>query len=297
MRTGQFIASIVLFAHARAEPNEQKLTELSVLEMKLGELVQGSRPASLTISPDRKRVAFFRTSPDGKKWSLVVDGDESEDYDAVGDMKPLFSLDSKHLAFVAGIGDQNAVVLDGVAGKKYGVVGGVTFSPDSHHIAYMGSAGAERFIVVDGVEQSLRFDGLHVSGPIFSPDSQHLAYTAKQDSKWFVVIDGKQGPEYDGAGELVFSPDSKHWACFALRGDKSLVLLDGIESAEYDAILYDSPLVFTAPYTVEALVRRDQQFLRITLSNLGSKSAPKISTTTQPRKKHHHDRHPQTHEP
>lgn len=276
-------ASMVVAVSANAEDGEG--TYLSTLEMKLGELLPGARPASLTISPDRKRVAFFRKSPDGRKWSLVVDGEDGDDFDEVGDMKPLFSPDSKRVAFVAGVGDQNAIVVDGEAGKTYGAVGGVTFSPDSRHVAYMGSAGAERFIVLDGVEQPLRFDGLHASGPIFSPNSQRLAFTAKQDSKWFVVIDGKQGPEYDGAGELVFSPDSEHWAHFALRGEKALIVLDGIESAEYDAILRDTPLVFTAPYTVEALVLRDQQFLRVTLSRLGTKRPVEISTTTTPTKK------------
>lgn len=258
------VLTIVLTGAAEAAEQDA----LSTLEMKVGRLLPGAMPESFSVSPDGKRVAFFRTSPEGKKWWLVLDDTEGEQSDTIGKMNPLFSPDSRRVAYVAGNKGRKCVVVDGKAGKDYDAVGGVTFSPDSKHFAYMADEGDERFVVLDGVEQPQRFTGLHAAGPIFSPDGAHLGFAAKRGANWLVVIDGKEGPEYDGAGDLVFSPDNQHWAHLAKRGEKTLVVLDGKESAEYDGALLGTSLRFTTPYTVEAIVHRDLQILHLALSTL-----------------------------
>ena len=262
-----FAAVIAMLAQL-SKAAETEADALSALETRIGRLLPGAAPASLSVSPDRKRVAFFRKAIDGRKWSLVVDETEGKQFDAVGKMNPLFSPDSQRVAYVAEKKKRQLVVVDGREEKQYNSVGGVRFSPDSRHVAYMASEGAERFIVLDGVEQSLRFDGMHASGPIFGPNSERLGYVAKRGMKWVVVIDGKEGKEYDGAGGLVFSPDSRQWAHFANRGAKSLVVLNGVESAEYDGILRDTWLIFSTPYTVEALVHRNLEITRVVFTDL-----------------------------
>jgi dipeptidyl aminopeptidase/acylaminoacyl peptidase len=261
------VALMLVCAQSIAAEDKPK-RELSALEIKIGRLLPGAAPASLSVSPDGKRIAFFRKSISGKKWSVVVDDVQGKPFDAVGKINPLFSPDSQRVAHVATRARRKLVVVDGVEGKEYNEVGGITFSFDSKRLAYMASEGAERLIVVDGIEQPLRFDALNASGPIFSPDSQRVGYAARRGAKWLVVIDGIEGKEYDGAGGLVFAPDSQQWAHFANRGAKSLVILNGVESADYDGILRDTRLVFTTPHTVEALVHRNLEIARVVFTDL-----------------------------
>ena len=261
------VSVVYIFSGSLAAQDNPSPSDLPTLEIKIGRIEPGALPESLTLSPDRKRVAFFRKLPD-KKWTLVVDDRQGKPFDNVGKMNPLFSADSQHVAYVAEKNGRKHVVVDDLEGNGYDSVGGVTFSPDNKHIAYMAEEDGERVVVVDGAEQPLRFDGLHASGPVFSPDSKHLGYAAKRGLKWLVVIDGKQGKEYDGAAGPVFSPDSRHWAHFAKREEKSLIILDGIESREYDGVLRDTTLIFTTPYTVEAIMHRELQIFRVALSNL-----------------------------
>jgi dipeptidyl aminopeptidase/acylaminoacyl peptidase len=251
---------------AAEEPQPTKLTGL---EIKIGRVLEGAAPASMSVSPDRKRIAFFRKSTESDKWWLVVDDIEGEKYDAVGNMDPLFSPNSHRVAFVAGRKGRKLIVVDAVEGKEYEAVSRVTFSPDSKHFAYLAERGDERFAVVDGVEQPA-FDGLHASGPVFSPDSLRLGYVVKRGVKWLAIVDGNEGKEYDGAGEFVFSPDSKHWAHMATQDGRSFVVLDGVESEPYDGFLRETALIFTSPYTVEAIVHRNRQILRVALTNLES---------------------------
>ena len=279
LRTGAFAALLSLsgmsLTRLSAAENEPP-PKLSAIEIKAARLVEGAAPASLAVSPDRKRIAYFRATGDGEKCSMIVDDIEGARYDALD--RPLFSPDSRHVAYVASRKGRKFSVVDGVEGKEYEAVAGITFSPDSKQTAYIAVQDDERFVVLDGVEQPVRFDAVHASGPIFSPDSQRLGYAARRGVKWFAVVDGKEGKEYDGAGAFVFGPDSKHWAHFAERGENALIVLDGAESEQYDGILRDTSLIFTTPFTVEALVYRDAQILRVALSYLGpAPSAPAVS--------------------
>jgi len=115
------------------------------------------------FSPDNRRTAYFGWSvaketktkpvPDSKQnpengWVLVLDGVEyREKYENIGMNTLVFSLDSKHVAFVAQAGDKLTVVVDGKQGKLYdGVVasmlfgGNVSFDPD----------GTLRYVAIEG---------------------------------------------------------------------------------------------------------------------------------------------------
>jgi len=108
----------------------------------------------------------FALSPDGKRWAFPVRQDN-------------------RFLMVAG----------GIQGKQYDFLGHVIFSPDSKHLAYSAGMGpdrlGDRFVVVDGIEgKQYQF----VRGDIvFSPDSQRLAYYAQTlDNRYVIVVDGEE---------------------------------------------------------------------------------------------------------
>ncbi|MDW8030185.1 MAG: hypothetical protein RMK94_17540, partial [Armatimonadota bacterium] len=75
------------------------------------------------------------------------------------------------------------------------------------------------FVVVDGVEGN---DYEVIGSLIFCPDSKRFAYGAERGGKWFVVVDGVEGKGYDGflrGSKLVFdSPNRLH--SLATRGNE-----------------------------------------------------------------------------
>ena len=71
---------------------------------------------------------------------------------------------------------------------------GPIFSPDSKRVAYTGQRGDKIMAVVDGVEGKA-YD--NVQPLEFSPDSQHVAYWAQRDKKWILVIDGAEVKAWD----------------------------------------------------------------------------------------------------
>ena len=70
------------------------------------------------------------------------------------------------------------------------------FSPDSRRVAYAAGKGTNEFVVVDG-QHGPEYDEIAEEGPVFSPDSKRLAYQALKNQRWFVVLDGQEGPEYE----------------------------------------------------------------------------------------------------
>ena len=74
--------------------------------------------SGLEFSPNGERVAFA-AKRDGK-WVINVNGAEWNAHDGIVAMR--FSPDSKHLAYVIGSAGQQVVAVDGVLGKRYGVM-------------------------------------------------------------------------------------------------------------------------------------------------------------------------------
>jgi Tol biopolymer transport system component len=225
------------------------------------------------FSPDSKRVAYAACDlePSGEParpgtqtlclWSspaavcrmkclVVVDGVEGKGYDGIIWDPPVFSPDSRRVAYtvahVAQPGDSQPspepmtqwVVVDGVEGKEYGAIGreSLVFSPDSRRVAYVAGRGGKQLVVVDGVE-----------------GDEYGAIQARP--VW--PTPGVLG------GSLVFSPDSRHVAYLANRGDKQLVVVDGVEGKEYQGFLMGSRLVFDSPTQLHALAVNGGDFFRV----------------------------------
>jgi Tol biopolymer transport system component len=226
----------------------------------------------------------------------VVDGVEMAEYDGIGGL--IFSSDARRLAYFAGRGGKQFVVVDGVEGREYGGICkySLAFSPDSMRVGYAAKCGAkpdgdymqiaanaitEVFdtqygathtaergvkirVVIDGVEGN-EYEGISEEDIIFSPDSRRVAYCANRNAKWFVVVDGVENTGYDGVhGRPVFSPDSKHFAYVAQCGKKVQVVVDGmITDKEYKGSLKGSKLVFDSPSVLHSLMLRDGNVLLV----------------------------------
>lgn len=208
----------------------------------------------LRFSPDSKSAIYVISvnNADGPAY-VVTEGKRGKPYPRLAG-PPIFSPDSKHLAFAVRLNRPYSVymVVDDTEGKHYVEYDDryTTFSPDSSMLAYIAGSGIptgrkrhiEYFVVVNGQE------GKHYVGIgnylMFSPDSRHLLYPAKiAEYKWTVVIDGKEDGAHDAWAIFnpSFSPDGKHTAYTAWtipdKGDW-YVVIDGQEGKRYKR-LYD----------------------------------------------------------
>ncbi len=105
---------------------------------------------SLKVSPDNRHVVYVEQNAPAK-FSVVIDGKAEKQYDGVGYGCPIYS-------------------------------------PDSRHLAYSATLNNKRFLVYDGIEEEDRYEG--ISDIVFSKDSKHLSFTALlENSKVAIVND------------------------------------------------------------------------------------------------------------
>jgi hypothetical protein len=152
---------------------------------------------TIVFSSDESTVAYWAKAEDGG-FVMVVNGEEGKIYNKIGD--PVISPDGSHVAYVVEESDGLFVVSDGIEGKKYESIWGLTFSLDGR-LAYAASdtrdEGYVHLVVVDGHEdqtyrQNGHFTGIR-SNLAFSPDGEHIAYLANDaGTKEFVVVDSIQ---------------------------------------------------------------------------------------------------------
>ncbi len=112
-------------------------------------------------------------------------------------------------------------------------------SPDHRQDVEVRTHGSGQWVELDG-ERMGPYSGVASYSVVFSPKGGHLAFPALRDSSWFVVLDGREGPRWDGIGQLVFSPDGSQLAYAATRGDDWFVVRDSIISIPADSLLSDS---------------------------------------------------------
>ena len=258
----------------------------------------------ITFSPDGKRLAYFAVIRAGGKRVLVCDGKESPSPDTrcgfafsadsshlayvtrermVRDGKPIdtvvgstgepvFSPNSRHLAYQGGYQPKRGIVIDGYKGPGFEDVGVPAFSPDSKRLAYAFCQGGKwgvtcgktrrgpydevgklifsidsqalayrarkgtKWFMVYGKTKGPSFAEVH--DPVFALRGKHFAYAATDRDSWFIIRDGKKGPGYNEIGPPVFSPDGKHLAHHATRDGKTFVVCDGRETKDYEQITW-----------------------------------------------------------
>lgn len=174
------------------------------------------------FSPDAKRVAF--PAKKGLTWSWIVDGQAVGSFQDEITKKPVFSPDSKHFVFVAKSGGKESVFLDGRSVGTHDEVGLPVFSPDGSRLAYPAKSGKQWAMSLDG---ALQAPYTFVLGPVFSPDGSHLAYEAAQaEQRWVVVVDGVEGKPSQGLvqGASVVFDDNTHLHYLAVRASQVLLV-------------------------------------------------------------------------
>jgi Tol biopolymer transport system component len=120
------------------------------------------------------------------------------------------------------------------------------FSPDSKRLAYVACIVTNWTVIVDGKIFDDQHVREFTHNLVFSPDSQHLAYRSRLDAHWFAIVDGvvlKQSK--DVFSNLYFSPNGKRLAFLIQRGDKVVLCYGEFEGKEYDKFLTCDPFLNT----------------------------------------------------
>jgi Tol biopolymer transport system component len=265
---GIAVASSLLAAAARAGdqpvPAAPAFSESTALLSRIA-VEETFYPVSLTVSGDQRHIAYALKNSNGM--FAVMDDRRHGPFEAVAKGTPLIGSGRRHWAYVAyqgakkaqafvdgrpeafydgidafafspdgvrwsyrvGVGEKQAVVVDGTAGPLFDIVvrnSGPLFSPNGRRLAYGALNGPDGYLVVDG--HATGVDGT-VSSIVFSPDSSHLAYALQSDGRYRVVRGGQPGQLYDAVTQLTFSPDSKQLIYLARKGEQWLPVLDGRE--------------------------------------------------------------------
>src|SRR5262249_29886836 len=124
-----------------------------------------------------RHIPPFRTPV---KHFLVLDGDEGEPFDRIVHGSVVFSPDSSRVAFAAERQNKFSIVVDGKGGQPFDDIYNPVFSTDSRHVAYVGGKVRSRVALVDGEIVSAKYPdvGGAGTGVVFSPDGRRLAYAA-----------------------------------------------------------------------------------------------------------------------
>ena len=140
-----------------------------------------------------ERVIYGASILDGSKKParIVVDGKEGKAYTQVKGDSVVFSSDKKAMAYVAGDGNKNFVVLDGKEGPPFDDVYDLRFSPVGSRLVYGASRGLEHF-VVEGDKEHGPYENIQRGSLVFRSDGKDLAWAAfGSDGNWHVCLNGK----------------------------------------------------------------------------------------------------------
>jgi len=99
------------------------------------------------FSPDSTKLAY-RTRKNASH-IVVVNGVEGPGFKSIYDESITFSPDSQRLAFRATVGTQEVIVVNGKSGMKFRATGNPLFSKDSKHLAYAAADNKGWRLVID----------------------------------------------------------------------------------------------------------------------------------------------------
>lgn len=217
-------------------------------------VVNGEKGASfsmvsdLRVGPNGERVAY-RAFPSDTEVTVVVDGERSAGYEALGPSSPVLGPDGRRVAYSAVRDGKQFVVVDGKEGPSFepGRQIAPVFSDDAKHVAYIGRGADTAHVVYLDHELVAEYPFIIKKTLRFAPGSDKLFFIAKRDEKFFSVLGGEESKGYAnvGRGTDLCSPDGARAAFLVHRQDKEeFVVVDGAEGDSYEGIAPAS-LAFT----------------------------------------------------
>ncbi len=182
----------------------------------------------------------------GDQWVVVIDGQESEAYDAVA--SPAFSLDGTQFAYSATLNGKTFLVINGLAQETpYNSIAEIAFSPDGQQIAYVANKN-EKYVVVLNQKEGREYQEIGKletkTGSvylIFSSNSQNLAYKVIENQQQFMVVNGREGKRYDSISNFTFSDDGSQYAYEAEKDGRVIIVVDNKEVSNTPAGPSGSP--------------------------------------------------------
>lgn len=176
---------------------------------RIGPEFEGVGFDGMVFSPDGQHLCAV-VQRDGKD-VVLVDGVEAGTFALALD--PVFADDGR-LAFRAGDGRREFVVLDGTPGPSFDRVLHLRFGADGGLLTYLALSGEKSQVVVDH-EPGPALDGIRswtlpdAFEPVdyqLSSDGKHVAYVGSLEGAGRPVVDQELGPRYEAIGPPVFIP-------------------------------------------------------------------------------------------
>lgn len=157
------------------------------------------------FSPDGVHVAWI--AEDGGSCRMIHDGKADDPHDGLGE-EMIFRVDPPLLAYAAVDRNRARLLVNGKPlGRDCSFITQLRASPDGKRVAWAAQNGEKQCAVVDGVEGK---DYVQVRGLTFSPDGAHTAYVGWRPAGVDVVLDRSVVATSDNPCDQVrFSPDGK----------------------------------------------------------------------------------------
>ena len=170
---------------------------------------------SLTFSPLGNHLAYVVV--EGDKFCVVVDGEPSPLYDAIGALQ--FGPEGKRLAYISRVGDHQYLALDDQLLGPFDLIADFTLGPNGRLGMLVRSDDGWRAVIDEQKEEV--FDNL---GSIQFSQGGQYAYAAERDNSWFIIRDSEPSQTFSSVGQLTFAGESLYYQ--ASRGSENFVVVD-----------------------------------------------------------------------
>jgi hypothetical protein len=141
-----------------------------------------------------ERVVFGAKTLGGSKTPahIVVNGKEGKAFTQVRGDSVIFSANKRSMAYIAGDGKKDFVVINGVRGEAFDEVSDLLFAPSRSLLAYRARRGLEHFVVVGNKKAFGPYVNVKPGSLTFSDDGKVVAWSAfGKDGFWHVYANGK----------------------------------------------------------------------------------------------------------